>query len=184
MKLDDDGESIELTDSNGNTVTLDSSGITLSNGGQQVVVADSSVSVNSGALEVTYELRARDDYAYPLRIDGGSQQAAQSPYAAHVEQMIEQILLTAPGERVDLPQFGCGLRQLVFAPMHGALDAALQAAGHAGARTVARRRHPCRRSTSTTSDDNAALEPGTVQVTVTYTLVDTQTSEQTTVTLP
>jgi hypothetical protein len=34
-------------------VTLDSSGITLSNGGQQVVVDSSSVSVNSGALEVT-----------------------------------------------------------------------------------------------------------------------------------
>ncbi len=53
VKLDDDGESIELTDSNGNTVTLDSSGITLSKGGQQVVVSDSSVSVNSGSLEVT-----------------------------------------------------------------------------------------------------------------------------------
>jgi len=52
LKLDDDGESIEITDSNGNTVTLDSSGITLSKGGQQVVVSDSSVSVNSGALEV------------------------------------------------------------------------------------------------------------------------------------
>jgi uncharacterized protein involved in type VI secretion and phage assembly len=52
LKLDDDGESVEITDSNGNTVTLDSSGITLSKGGQQVVVSDSSVSVNSGALEV------------------------------------------------------------------------------------------------------------------------------------
>ena len=34
-----------------------------------------------------------------------------------------------------------------------------------------------------TSTDDAALDPGTVQVTVSYTLVDTQTSEQTTVTL-
>ena len=34
-----------------------------------------------------------------------------------------------------------------------------------------------------TSDDDAALEPSTVQVTVSYTLIDTQTSEQTTVTL-
>jgi uncharacterized protein involved in type VI secretion and phage assembly len=53
LKLDDGGESVEITDSNGNTVTLDSSGITLSKGGQQVVVSDSSVSVNNGALEVT-----------------------------------------------------------------------------------------------------------------------------------
>ncbi len=37
--------------------------------------------------------------------------------------------------------------------------------------------------TVTTSDDDAALAPGTVQVTVAYTLIDTQTPEQTTVTL-
>jgi uncharacterized protein involved in type VI secretion and phage assembly len=53
VKLDDGAGSVTVTDANGNTVTLDSSGITLSNGGQQVVVSDSSVSVNSGALEVT-----------------------------------------------------------------------------------------------------------------------------------
>ena len=68
----------------------------------------------------------RADYAFPLRIDGGSQRAAQAPYAAHVEQMILQILLTSPGERVDNPQFGCGLRQLVFAPITDALGATLQ----------------------------------------------------------
>ena len=53
LKLDDDASSITLSDSNGNTITLDSSGITVSNGGQEVVVSSSSVSVNSGALEVT-----------------------------------------------------------------------------------------------------------------------------------
>jgi uncharacterized protein involved in type VI secretion and phage assembly len=53
LKLDDGGSSITLSDSNGNTVTLDSSGITVANGSQQVVVSSSSVSVNSGALEVT-----------------------------------------------------------------------------------------------------------------------------------
>ena len=42
---------------------------------------------------------ARRDYAFPLRIDGGSQQTGQSKYADHVVQMIEQILLTTPGER-------------------------------------------------------------------------------------
>lgn len=36
--------------------------------------------------------------------------------------MIRQVLLTAPGERVDLPQFGCGLRQLLFAPNSDALQ--------------------------------------------------------------
>lgn len=50
--LDDNQGSITITDPNGNTVTLDSSGITLSKGGQQVMISDSSVSVNDGALEV------------------------------------------------------------------------------------------------------------------------------------
>src|SRR2546425_2473761 len=36
LKFDDGGGSLAITDSNGNTVTLDSSGITLSNGGEQV----------------------------------------------------------------------------------------------------------------------------------------------------
>ncbi len=53
IKLDDGQQSITITDGNGNTVTMDSSGITLANGSQQVVVDDSSVSVNDGALQVT-----------------------------------------------------------------------------------------------------------------------------------
>src|ERR1700731_1842160 len=65
---------------------------------------------------------ARHDYAYPFRIDPISGQAQQTPYATPVDQMIRQILLTAPGERVDLPEFGCGLRQLLFAPNSDALQ--------------------------------------------------------------
>jgi phage baseplate assembly protein W len=68
----------------------------------------------------------RHDYAFPFRIDPGSRQAAQTNYEAHVDQMIRQVLLTAPGERADLPEFGCGLRQLIFAPHSEALDATTQ----------------------------------------------------------
>ena len=68
----------------------------------------------------------RTDYAFPFRIDAASSQAAQAPYAAHVDQMIRQILLTSPGERADLPEFGCGLRQLLFAPNSDALQATTQ----------------------------------------------------------
>ena len=68
----------------------------------------------------------RRDYAFPFRIDKGSRQAAEASYAEHVKQMIRQVLLTAPGERVDLPEFGCGLRQLIFAPHGEALDATTQ----------------------------------------------------------
>ena len=65
----------------------------------------------------------RHDYTFPFRIDSVSGQAAQSPYGIHVDQMIRQVLLTSPGERADLPEFGCGLRQLLFAPNSDALQA-------------------------------------------------------------
>jgi len=64
----------------------------------------------------------RHDYAFPFRIDAASRQAAQARYEAHVEQMIRQVLLTSLGERVNLPEFGCGLRQILFAPHSEALD--------------------------------------------------------------
>ena len=40
--------------------------------------------------------------------------------------MIEQLLFTNPGERVNRPDFGSGLLQLVFAPNSPELAAALQ----------------------------------------------------------
>jgi phage baseplate assembly protein W len=65
----------------------------------------------------------RRDYAFPFRIDATSGQAAQSGYAVHVNEMVRQLLLTSPGERADLPELGCGLRQLIFAPHSSAIDA-------------------------------------------------------------
>jgi uncharacterized protein len=69
---------------------------------------------------------ARTDYAFPFRVDPVSGQAAQTGYAAHVEQLIWQVLMTDPGERVCLPSFGCGLRRLLFAPNSDALQATAQ----------------------------------------------------------
>ena len=68
----------------------------------------------------------RHDYAFPFRIDPASRQGAQAAYERHVDQMIRQTLLTSPGERVNLPEFGCGLRQLLFAPNSDALAATTQ----------------------------------------------------------
>jgi uncharacterized protein len=42
----------------------------------------------------------------------------------HIRDMIEQVLFTAPGERVNRPDFGSGLLQLVFAPNSDELAAA------------------------------------------------------------
>jgi uncharacterized protein involved in type VI secretion and phage assembly len=52
IKFDDDAGTITLSDPNGNTATLQSTGINLANGQSQVVVSSTSVSVNNGALEV------------------------------------------------------------------------------------------------------------------------------------
>lgn len=65
----------------------------------------------------------RIDYQYPFRIDAASGQAARTPYNSHVDQMVKQILLTSPGERANLPEFGCGIRRLLFAPNTDALAA-------------------------------------------------------------
>ncbi|HVL26283.1 MAG TPA: GPW/gp25 family protein [Thermomicrobiales bacterium] len=54
---------------------------------------------------------------YPFAIDAGlGRLAIEAAYAAHVEQLIRQVLMTNPGERINRPDFGCGLRRMVFAP--------------------------------------------------------------------
>jgi uncharacterized protein len=69
----------------------------------------------------------RQDYSFPFRLDVLAQQATQSNgYDVHVEDMIKQILFTAPGERADLPEFGCDVRRLLFAPYSDALAATAQ----------------------------------------------------------
>src|SRR5664279_870704 len=57
---------------------------------------------------------SRVDIAYPYAFDGRGRTATAN-YGDHVRQMIEQLLLTNPGERVNRPEFGGGLLQLVFA---------------------------------------------------------------------
>jgi len=44
----------------------------------------------------------------------------------HIRDMIEQLLFTAPGERVNRPDFGSGLLQMIFAPNSTELASALQ----------------------------------------------------------
>ncbi|MCM6776631.1 GPW/gp25 family protein [Nocardia sp. CDC159] len=65
------------------------------------------------------------DIAFPLTIDGRGG-TANAEYADHVRQMIEQLLFTRPGERLNRPDFGCGLLDLVFEPNSPELAAAVQ----------------------------------------------------------
>ena len=62
---------------------------------------------------------------YPFHFDN-RYRTASTDEPDHVRDMIEQLLMTDPGERVNRPEFGSGLRQLVFAPNSPELAAALQ----------------------------------------------------------
>ena len=52
---------------------------------------------------------------FPLHVDGRGHTAATDP-DDHLRDLIEQVLFTAPGERVMRPEFGSGLLALVFEP--------------------------------------------------------------------
>jgi uncharacterized protein len=63
------------------------------------------------------------NFLYQFDGRGRTQQAALQDY---VYQLVEQVLFTSPGERVNLPDFGSGLLQLPFAPNSVEMAAATQ----------------------------------------------------------
>lgn len=62
---------------------------------------------------------------FPFHI-GPRGQTAETDWENHVRGLIEQVLFTSPGERVNRPEFGCGLRDLVFMGNSDALATATQ----------------------------------------------------------
>ena len=62
---------------------------------------------------------------HPYRIDTQGRTAAAG-YDDHIRQLIEQVLFTIQGERVNRPTFGTGIDQLVFQPNSDELAAATQ----------------------------------------------------------
>jgi hypothetical protein len=66
------------------------------------------------------------EVGYPYRFDGRGRTAGVADRAAHVRELIEQLLFTAPGERVMRPDFGTGLMALLFGPASTNLAAATQ----------------------------------------------------------
>jgi phage baseplate assembly protein W len=61
---------------------------------------------------------------FPYQFD--SRGRTLDPLNSYVTQLIEQVLFTSPGERVNMPDFGSGLLQLPFAPNSMQLAAATQ----------------------------------------------------------
>src|SRR5262249_30906017 len=62
---------------------------------------------------------------FPFQFDGRGR-TREASLSDHVRQLVEQVLFTSPGERVNLPDFGSGLLQLPFAPNSLEMAAATQ----------------------------------------------------------
>ena len=62
---------------------------------------------------------------FPYHFDGNGRTATTGE-DKHIRDLIEQVLFTSPGERVNRPTFGSGLLKLVFSPNGDVLAAAAQ----------------------------------------------------------
>jgi phage baseplate assembly protein W len=63
--------------------------------------------------------------AFPFRIDERGRVASVSG-EGNLRSRIVQLLLTSPGERVHLPEYGCGLQNLLFDPANDILAATIE----------------------------------------------------------
>jgi uncharacterized protein len=61
---------------------------------------------------------------FPFQIDGRGRTSISGDH--HIRDLMEQLLFTSPGERVNRPTLGSGLLQMVFAPSSDELAAATQ----------------------------------------------------------
>jgi phage baseplate assembly protein W len=103
---------------------------------------------------------------FPFAIDTRGR-AALTGEDGHVRDLIEQVLFTAPGERVNRPEFGCGVKQLVFAPASDALAAATEQLIHGA---LLRWLEPVISVESVT----VAVGDASIEITVAYARRDTQ----------
>jgi phage baseplate assembly protein W len=77
------------------------------------------------------DMNDRIDIRFPFHFDARGR-TALAGYDQHIRDMIEQFIFTSAGERVNRPDFGSGLLQMVFDPNSLELAAALQFTIQAG----------------------------------------------------
>jgi len=113
---------------------------------------------------------------YPYHFDDRGQTATTGD-ADHIRDLIEQVLLTSPGERVMRPDFGAGLLTLVFEPNSATLAATTQFLAQSGLQ---------QHLANLISVDSVDVEniDATLQVTVRYTVLADRTTGQASFTLP
>jgi phage baseplate assembly protein W len=114
--------------------------------------------------------------SFPYQINTAGQ-TATTDLATYVSNLILLVLETDPGERVNRPNFGAGLKSLVFAGMDGALASA--------AETLVRSKLIQFLGDAISIDTlTVLLKDEQVDVNVTYFVTHTQQLAQATVTLP
>ena len=113
---------------------------------------------------------------FPYHFDGRGRTATTDD-ANHIRDLIEQVLLTSPGERVMRPDFGAGLLTLVFEPNSATLAATTQFLAQSGLQ---------QHLANLIAVDSVDVEniDATLQVTVRYTVLADRTTGQATFTLP
>ena len=67
-----------------------------------------------------------ESIGFPFAINESGSTARISNRSEYIRGKIIQILFTAPGERVNQPEFGCGLLNLVFEPNDAVLATAVE----------------------------------------------------------
>lgn len=68
-----------------------------------------------------------EGFRFPVEVDAaGGILHKETDYEDYVRQLMKQVLLTSPGERIDLPDFGAGLRRQLFEPTSEASATLLQ----------------------------------------------------------
>jgi uncharacterized protein len=106
--------------------------------------------------------------SFPFQFDGTGRTA--DPMANYLRQLVEQVLFTSPGERVNLPDFGSGLLQMLFAPTSPEIAAATQFTVQGALQKWLSGQIKVQSVTATSVDS-------TLTVTVTYTPLNTGVSQ-------
>jgi phage baseplate assembly protein W len=106
---------------------------------------------------------------FPYQFDGRGR-TDEAVIADYVSQMVEQVLFTSPGERVNLPDFGSGLLQLPFATNSLEMAAATQFAVQGALQKWLS-------SYLKVQSVVAAAQESTLTVTVTYVLLSTDVTQ-------
>lgn len=102
-------------------------------------------------------------FKYPFQIAAASGRVAEErDYERYVKSLIYQVLMTRPGERINRPRFGGGVRALVFAPLSDANAAMAQTAIYA---SLTEWLDPFIRTEDVRVE---AVEPSTLEITVVY----------------